>query len=360
MKIQLSLPERESTGYEITINEDIYDSVVSEVKGNRFAIVTDRNVEALYGNALLNRMREKGLKADIISIEPGESSKSFLTLAEVHSKLAGLGMDRGSAIIALGGGVTGDLAGFAAATFMRGIKYYHVPTTLLAMVDSSVGGKTGIDLPEGKNLVGAFHQPTKVFICVNALDSLPEKEFRNGLVEMLKSGFIRDEMIAYMMENSFRDVMKRNKEVMKKLIFHAVKVKAGIVQTDEKESAVLKERMLLNYGHTFGHAYETLSGFSISHGQAVAAGMIKAAELSHRLGKLSIDELKRHNRLINKFTGGQVKLPRFRTDEIINAMKNDKKARQGKIPFILLKRIGESYVDDNVPEKELREVLEHD
>ena len=355
MRIRVNIPQRNDVSYDIFIGENVLDMVVSEAEGNRFAIITDRNVEALYGKTLLKMMNDAGMKTCVISIPPGEKSKEFESLARIHSELIQKGMDRGSAIIALGGGVVGDLAGFAASTFMRGIPYYQVPTTLLAMVDSSVGGKTGINLPEGKNLVGSFHQPRKVFIGVDTLDSLPEKEFNNGMMELIKSGLIRDETLVHLAENSISDVKKRNRKVMKKLIFRAVKVKTKIIEADEKESGI---RMLLNYGHTFGHAYEMLSGFKMSHGEAVAAGMEKAAMLAHRLGRLSKEELEKHDALIRHFI--RVKLPDYSADEVIAVMKTDKKARQGKIRFVLLKRIGEAYVEENIPEGVLREVLEND
>jgi 3-dehydroquinate synthase len=340
--------------YEILIGENLLEGIVSELRdlSDRFVIITDRNVERLYGNALLERMRREGIKAHILSFEPGEKSKNLENYNSIMEKLVSSGLDRGSALIALGGGVPGDITGFAASTYMRGIKFIQVPTTLLAMVDSSIGGKTGVNLRAGKNLVGTFHQPEKVFIDTSTLDTLPEEEFTNGLIELVKHALIRNRTLADFIEKNIGTIMKREKGILEEIITESLKIKADIVEKDEKESGL---RMLLNYGHTFGHAFETLSDSGIAHGEAVAAGMMIAGRLSNRVGKLSGEELERHNGLIEKIL--EVSIPAFVTEEIMEKMLSDKKARDGKIKFVLLKKVGEAYVDENVPLEIVREVL---
>ncbi|MBN1157322.1 3-dehydroquinate synthase [Candidatus Woesearchaeota archaeon] len=351
MKLRVKLDKP----YVIEIGENLTKGIVKELKGKRCVIITDSNVRKLFGAKLLHALKMARIKCRIVSFQAGEKSKNLNTYTGILSKIVRLGLDRSSVIIALGGGIVGDIAGFVASTYMRGIDYVQIPTTLLAMVDSSIGGKTGVDLPQGKNLIGTFHQPKKVFVDISFLETLPDEEYENGLVEMLKHGFIKSKTLVFLIENSIADIKKKNKEVMKKLIYESLKIKASIVEQDEKESNI---RMLLNYGHSFGHAFEALSNYRLSHGKAVAAGMIVAARLSNKIGKLSKAETKHHNELIKKIA--DVGIPKYKPKKIIKMMKMDKKNRNNKMNLVLLNRIGEASMQDDVSMEAVIEVLEYD
>jgi 3-dehydroquinate synthase len=248
------------------------------------------------------------------------------------------GFGRDSAVIALGGGVTGDLAGFVSATYMRGIPYIQVPTTLLAMVDSSIGGKTGIDVGAGKNLIGAFHQPVAVFIDPQLLSTLPKKHIRNGMAELAKHAVIADERFFSFLEENLEHIFELDEDMLEKALKRSCEIKAEVVEKDEREAGL---RQILNYGHTIGHAIEKLSGYKILHGEAVAVGMMVEGLISCEMGYMEVAELQRQNKLLRKLGFSPRILGRFKVDDIISAMRTDKKVREGKMKMVLPRRIGE-------------------
>jgi 3-dehydroquinate synthase len=320
----------------------------------RVAIITDSNVAPLHLETL-----EKSLKAsrrEVITkiIPAGESHKNLATVAEVYDALLGAKIERKTLIFALGGGVVGDLAGFVAATVLRGVPFVQVPTTLLAMVDASVGGKTGIDHSAGKNLIGAFHQPIAVLIDPTVLQTLPPRELRSGLSECIKHEIIRDADGFAALEKSIAKAIGLDIKYLTKLIAHNVAIKAAVVAADPFEKG---DRAHLNFGHTFGHAIETVSNYSYTHGECVALGMVAASTLANKLGMLDGDSVTRIIKLIDAAglpTGGM----NLDVDNVIAAMSFDKKVRSGKIRFILPDKIGHVVIRDDVPAKLVREAVQ--
>lgn len=316
-------------------------------------VVTDRNAGKFYLRTILASLRGSGFNAASLVISPGEKYKNLRTVEAVYHAAVKAALDRNSVILALGGGVVGDLAGFAAATYLRGVSLVQVPTTLLAMVDSSVGGKTGFDLKEGKNLAGAFYQPRAVWIDVSTLKTLPERHVANGLAEVIKYGVIKDASFFRYLE---KNVSRLNADVLSQLIYRSCKIKAGFVEKDEFEEKGLRE--LLNFGHTFGHAAETLSGYGILHGEAVAAGMNTAAKLAVRLGLLKNSESARLQKLLSRAGLGLSLEGRFALKDILTVMMRDKKVRNGKLRLVLPQGIGKAALNSNIPPKLIKEVLE--
>ncbi len=306
--------------------------------GKRLAVVTNPTVGALYLEQVRNPLLESGLTVSVIEIPDGEEYKSLSTLSSVYEQLVGAGMDRGGCVVALGGGVVGDLAGFAAATFLRGISYIQVPTTLLAQVDSSVGGKTGVNLPHGKNLVGAFHQPLMVMIDVSTLVTLPEREYLGGLAEVIKYGIVLDKGLFNYIEGNVAEILQRDPVMLEKIIARCCTIKADVVGKDERETGL---RAVLNYGHTFGHAVEALTLFSrYSHGEAVAIGMVVAARYSQLKGFSTQDKTARIVKLIER-VGLPVSAPIFSVNDYSAALMRDKKARDTGVTFVCNKGIGD-------------------
>src|SRR3989454_261462 len=238
-------------------------------RGRRYVVVTDPP-PTRHGESLLAAFRRRGLTADLVSFPAGEGSKSRRVRDEIEDGIIRLGAGRDTALLALGGGVVGDLVGFVAATFKRGVPYIQVPTTLIGMVDSSIGGKTGINHPAGKNLIGAFHQPSAVYIDVDSLRSLPDRHYASGLAEVIKSGVIADRSLFSSLETHLDRILRREPDLLSRVIEACCRIKAKVVMEDPNES---NRRKILNYGHTVGHAIETLSGFRLAHGEAVAIGM---------------------------------------------------------------------------------------
>jgi 3-dehydroquinate synthase len=314
-------------------------------------VVTDKNAGRLYAGTVLKSLRRAGFNPSAVTLEPGEKHKNISSVAKIYGSAVKAGLDRKSAIIALGGGVVGDLAGFAAATFMRGVPFVQLPTTLLAMVDSSVGGKTGFDLKEGKNLAGAFCQPKAVLIDLSTLKTLPARHVANGMAEVIKYGVI--------MDAEFFDYLEKKAGEgwdLEKIVFRSLELKASVVEKDEFEEKGLRE--ILNFGHTFGHACETLSGYGpVLHGEAVAAGMAAAAGLSVKLGRMTAGESARLKNLLKKAGLPAEFKKKFKPSEILKVMLRDKKTRNGRLRLVLPSRIGKAEVVSGVPEKIIREVL---
>jgi len=301
-------------------------------KANRYVVITDNNVKKLYGEKVA-----KNLKADLLSFPAGEKNKNRETKARLEDEMIKLGCGRDTLIIALGGGVVGDLAGFIAATYMRGIPYIQIPTTLLAMVDSSVGGKTAVDTAEGKNLIGVFCQPNKVLVDINYLDTLPKKQLINGLFEAIKMFLTHDKQMFNYTEKNLNKIINKDKEVLQKIIKQAVKIKAEVVQRDEKEN---NERMVLNFGHTIGHVIEKLSDYKLLHGYAVGLGILVEARMAELLNILSANNYESIKRLFKQLGIDDRKIT-GKIENIIKVMNVDKKNNNGKSKFVLLKNIGE-------------------
>jgi 3-dehydroquinate synthase len=294
--------------------------------------------------------------ATVVSVPAGEGSKALGVAGVLYGHLARLPADRRTPVVAVGGGVVGDLAGFAAATYNRGIPLLMVPTTLLAMVDSSVGGKVGINLPEGKNLVGAFHQPAGVWIDTAFLDTLPDREYRSGLAEVVKYGVILDAGFFAWLEANTDAVLRREPAAVEHVVARSCELKADVVSKDEREETGL--RMVLNYGHTFAHAFESAGGYGgWLHGEAVAAGMVCASRLAERRGLIPADLTVRQVALLKRFGLPTERRPEWAIDGLIAVMRRDKKNIGGRLRFILPTRLGEVRAFDDVPEDLVREVL---
>jgi 3-dehydroquinate synthase len=301
-------------------------------------------------------LRNAGFEALLVTLPAGESQKALATASYLYDQLAEARADRKTLVAPVGGGVLGDLGGFVAATWNRGLPLLMVPTTLLAMVDSAVGGKVGINHPRGKNLIGAFHQPIGVWIDTAFLSTLPEREYRSGLAEVVKYGVILDaELFAYL-EQHTTAILKRDDECIRHLVTRSCRLKADVVERDEREETGL--RAVLNYGHTFAHAFETVGGYGAwLHGEAVSAGIVCASLLAERRGLIGADITERQRRLLQTFT-----LPiaprRWPVDELLAVMRVDKKAVAGRLRFVLPRRLGEAALFDDVPESDVRTVLE--
>jgi 3-dehydroquinate synthase len=358
-KIKVNLDKKVSSSYEICIGNELMDRIgmliVRNMPALHYFIITDVNVSAMYGGSLLDRLRGMSLSADIIDFPAGENAKNIGTTIAIVERLLKLGADRKSALLALGGGVVGDMTGFIASTFMRSVPYIQIPTTLMAQVDSSIGGKTAIDLPEGKNLLGTFYQPRGVFIDMKFLNTLPDEDIRNGLAEVIKYGIIDDVAFFNFLEENMRAIKERDREVLEKIVQNSCRIKKGIVEIDEKELGL---RRVLNFGHTIGHAIEAESNFTISHGVAVSLGMAAAARISERLYDLPEGDRERIEHLLES-AGLSCRIPQtITTDGIITRLRADKKKEGDTIHFVLLKKMGMPFINGGVPESILRETVE--
>ncbi len=327
----------------------------------RAFLVVDANLLATPHPGRLQRtLEEAGIGVETLTIAAGEASKSFAGLEALVEALLERGIERRSTILALGGGVTGDLAGFAAAILLRGVDYLQIPTTLLAQVDSAVGGKTGINSRRGKNLVGAFKQPRAVIVDTAVLDTLPARELRAGYAEIVKYGCIRDAEFFAWLEAHGRELIRGDAGARRHAIRRSLEIKAEIVARDEREES--GERALLNFGHTFAHAYEALAGYGsrLLHGEAVAIGMIAAARLSARLGLASEDDalrLRRHLEEIGLPVSLHERGLTFTPEALLARMRHDKKVTAGRLRFVLWRGIGEALLTEAVPEDMLHELL---
>ena len=320
----------------------------------KVAIVTNSVVGPLYLAPLQRALENRGVQVLPITLPDGEAHKTWTTLNRVFDALLEHRCERNTALIALGGGVIGDLAGFAAAVYQRGVPYVQVPTTLLAQVDSAVGGKTAINHPLGKNMIGAFYQPLAVLSDTDTLATLPPRELAAGLAEIIKYGLIRDRAFFEWLEGNIARLVGREPEALAHAIERSCSYKAEIVAIDERESG---PRALLNFGHTFGHAIEAGTGYGTwLHGEAVAAGMALAVRLSHRIGLIGPEDVRRVSVLLQG-AGLPVQVPGLGLERFLELMGHDKKVRSGRIRFVLLKRIGEAFVSDEVPNEALAGVL---
>jgi 3-dehydroquinate synthase len=359
--INIGLGDR---AYEVVIGPGLIDAAGSHIapllKGGRTAVVSDETVAGYHGERLMASLEAAGLQAHLITIPPGEASKTFRGLEALLHQLLALKLDRGDLITAFGGGVVGDLAGFAAAIYKRGIDFVQIPTTLLAQVDSSVGGKTAIDTPHGKNLVGAFHQPRLVLADLDALASLEFREMKCGYAEVIKYGMLGDIDFFAWLEANALDVLMTDLEALTHAVARSVEMKAEIVIADEREQG---RRALLNLGHTFGHALETEVGFGdeLLHGEAVALGCAQAFRFSARQGLCSAADAARVEAALAE-AGLPVRLAEvsnrpFKADHLLAHMAQDKKAEGGRLTLILARRIGEAFVAKDVDPTALRDFL---
>jgi len=320
--------------------------------GGRVLVVTNAIVARWYLAPLLASLREL---ATVLVLPDGESAKTLGTAERIFAALAEARLTRNGTVIALGGGVIGDLAGFAAACWMRGVRFVQVPTTLLAMVDSAVGGKTGVNLPQGKNLVGAFHQPSLVIADLASLDTLPDRELRAGCAEIVKYGAIGDAEFFAWLETNASALLARDGAALAHAVARSVTHKARVVASDEREAGA---RALLNFGHTFGHALEQLTGYgTLLHGEAVAIGMLQAARLSTALGLAQSADAERLKHLLTSFGLPVAPPPGLDAGALLEAMALDKKAVGGALRFVLWRGIGQAMVVDDAPQETVLQIL---
>ncbi|TWT96721.1 3-dehydroquinate synthase [Botrimarina colliarenosi] len=339
--VRVSLADR---SYDIQIGagllEKAADFVAERGGAQHVVVVTDTNVDELYGDPLADLFVEAGVESHVLVVEAGEPSKSPDVAADLWQTMLDEGCDRQTVILAVGGGVVGDIAGFVAATFARGLRFFQMPTTLLAQVDSSVGGKTGVNLEGAKNMVGAFWQPEGVLIDTDVLKTLPEREYSAGLAEVVKYGVILDADFFEFLEQKADAVVARDAQVLREIIQRSCRLKADVVEADEREQS--GQRAKLNYGHTFGHALEAATGYSeLLHGEAVAIGMVCASRLAESMGRIESSVTRRQVELLERF-GLPVAVPDgIELGELSALMWRDKKVRDGEVHFVLPTRLGE-------------------
>ncbi|MDR0775801.1 MAG: 3-dehydroquinate synthase [Azonexus sp.] len=325
------------------------------LKQKKAVVVTNATIAPLYLQALMDALAQAGVEAQPVILPDGEQYKNWETLNLIFDALLGSHCERSTTLIALGGGVIGDMGGFAAACYQRGMSFIQVPTTLLSQVDSSVGGKTAINHPLGKNMIGAFYQPRLVLADLSTLDTLPERELAAGLAEVIKYGLIRDPDFFVWLENNLDALIVCDKEALAYAVARSCANKAEVVAADERETG---ERALLNLGHTFGHAIETGLGYGMwLHGEAVAAGTLIAAELSAHLGWLTVDDVRRIERLFVR-AGLPVNAPKLGAARYLELMRHDKKVQDGKLRLVLLERIGRAVMVDTASETDIAAAIE--
>lgn len=355
-KIRVELGER---SYDIVIGSNILDALGTSLEqfefSRKIALISNPTVYGLYGDRVAKSLSAAGFELEEKIIPDGEEYKNLAWVQEIYEELLRARLDRKSALMALGGGVVGDITGFAASTYMRGIDYIQVPTTLLAQVDSSVGGKTGVNHALGKNMIGTFWQPRLVWIDIETLRTLPRREFLSGLAEVIKYGVIWDEGFFEFLEKNREKIMSLDKDSLIAVIRRSCEIKSEVVSMDERESGL---RAILNYGHTIGHAVETATGYKkYLHGEAVAIGMCLEARLSHLAGLIDKKQVERVEALIASYElpfqlPGDIDLHSF-----FSSMQLDKKAVAGDIKFILPEKIGAVKIQGGIPPEEIRKLI---
>ena len=349
--------------YEIVIGKNSLECIGQELseigfkEGLKVLVVSNKEVSDHYGDCVIKSLIKNKYNPKLLILKAGEEQKNQSSIDLIHNAAYDARLERGSLMIALGGGVIGDMTGFAAATWLRGINVVQIPTTLLAMVDASIGGKTGINHSKGKNLIGAFHQPKLVLIDPETLVTLPEREFKAGMAEIIKYGVIADPDLFELLENldNISELSSIDEKLLLEIIKRSAKSKAKIVIKDEKESGV---RAFLNYGHTFGHVIENLCGYGKwLHGEAVAMGMIAISQLAVQRGLLKEADAKRQKRLIEK-AGLPSKWPRLELEDVLSSLQGDKKVKNGNVSFVMPLRIGDVKIFNNVSNNEIHECLQ--
>ena len=356
-KISVNLP---SNSYQILISADSLGQLGKEMAelnlGKKVLLVSNPEIFAYYGQTCLKSLKEAGFETYTHLIPAGETHKNLQSIAQLYDTALANRLERSSTLVALGGGVIGDMTGFAAATWLRGINFVQVPTSLLAMVDASIGGKTGVNHPQGKNLIGAFYQPKLVLIDPTVLKTLPEKEFRAGMAEVIKYGVIWDADLFTKLEQAenIDRFAKIDRELLQTILVRSTQAKAEVVSQDEKEAGL---RAILNYGHTIGHAVESLTNYQqFVHGEAVAIGMVAAGKIATAMGLWTETEAKRQEQLITKTKLPTNIPPELNMDDILETLKSDKKVKAGKVRFILPTQIGKAIVTDKVTEEIIRSI----
>jgi 3-dehydroquinate synthase len=353
--VDINLGER---SYHVLIGTDwlarIGASLRPLIKHERIVVVSDRRVAELYANVLLEGLCAAGYLADLFIIPDGETAKTLDTVSHIYDFLIRDNYSRESTLVALGGGVVGDITGFAAATYMRGIQYVQVPTTLLAMVDSSVGGKTGVNHPLAKNIIGAFHQPRLVCIDTRVLKTLDRREFRAGFAEVIKCGVICDEELFAYLEGNLQGIFGLEPEHLNRVVKTCCAIKGRVVEEDEREAGL---RAILNFGHTIGHALEALTNYNVyKHGEAIAIGMVAACRIAVRMGMFSEAEAGRVTELVLKANLPH-RIAKLEAEDILEKLKKDKKVRDSKVRFVLPEKIGRVVIRDDVSRAVIQDVL---
>lgn len=343
----------EIKSYPIQIETDfskLAESVRTVMKsGRKICIVTDNNVKKIYADEVSSLLKPLFDEVFVFSFEAGEQQKNIMTAIDLFSYLIEHKMNRNDMLMALGGGVVGDLTGFVAATYMRGICFVQIPTTLLSQVDSSIGGKTGVDCKQYKNMVGAFWMPSLVYMNIDVLHSLPEREFSAGMGEVMKSALIKDAAFYEWLISNFHEINALDNEILMEMIYQCCMIKKNIVEKDPREQG---ERALLNFGHTLGHAIETAKDFTLLHGECVALGCIAAAYISWKRQMLSLEEYYEIRDMFVPFCL-PISVTDINPEEIITLTASDKKAEAGTIKFVLLKKIGKAVIDTTVSKEEM-------
>ena len=354
--IDVDLKER---SYKIYIGFDILKGISDILRdlgaGKKVVIITNPSVNKFYGEAVNSGLRGAGFDSHTVEVPDGEEFKTIREAERLYDELITLKVDRGSTIAALGGGVIGDLAGFIAATYMRGIPYIQIPTSLLAQVDSSVGGKTAVNHPEGKNMIGVFYQPRAVIIDTKTLRTLPREELLAGLAEVVKYGIIADADLFEYLERNIKAVLLLNHDALRYIIKTSCRIKGSVVELDEREAGY---RAVLNFGHTIGHAIETLTQYrDFRHGEAISIGMVYAVRLSEEMGFCARDDSSRIESLLSNI-GLPTQLPDLEPDDIIASIYLDKEVRNDKIRFVLTEGIGKVKIEEDISPDILRKILE--
>jgi len=353
--VPVDLGER---SYPVYIGGDIADlgGVAREFDlGEKGLVISSRPIASLYGRKVRDVLTSSGFQVSFARVPDGEKYKTLSQVAKLYEECAEDKLDRNSTILALGGGVIGDLAGFVASTYLRGINFIYLPTTLLAQVDASIGGKVGVDLPQGKNLVGSFYQPRFVYMDLRVLRTLPPAQIKEGLAEIIKYGVIEDKDLFLYLEQNLEKIKTLSLDSLECIITRCVQIKAGVVREDEREKR--GKRQVLNFGHTIGHAIESGTGYGkYSHGEAVAVGMIAAARIAKKMGFLPEDSLVRMENLVR---GADLpsRVEGVNRDKLWDALYLDKKIRGGKLYFVLPRKIGEVFLTDKVPLALVRETV---
>ncbi len=354
--IPVALAER---SYEIEIGRGTLGNAASFLRQRRsikhVVVVSDSTVGPLHAQRLVDGLVHAGLRVDLLIVPAGETSKCVAQIEKLWHEMAKCNADRKTAVVAIGGGVIGDLAGFLAATYTRGLSFFQIPTTLLAQVDSSVGGKVGINLPAAKNIVGAFWQPVGVLIDLDVLKTLPEREYRSGLAEVVKYGVIMDAPFFEYLELHVEGLIARDGEVLEYVVAQCCRLKAQVVTQDEREETGI--RAILNYGHTFGHAIEQVGGYgALLHGEAVAIGMVCASQLAEKLGRIPAEITKRQVELLKKLEL-PIAIGALDDEALLAAMQHDKKTESGRLRFVLPSRMGHVEMVADVDLGLVRDVL---
>jgi 3-dehydroquinate synthase len=345
-------------GYDILIGSGLLEQsaglLTEAFPVKKYVIITNPAVDKLYGSRLKEIMSNSGLEADLLTVPDGERYKTLDSAGKLYENLTECFAERNTPVLALGGGVIGDLAGFVAATYMRGVPLIQVPTTLLAQVDSSIGGKVAVDHGKLKNKIGTFYQPNMVITDITTLKTLPYIEFANGMAEVIKSAVIRDRDFFVFIGQNLDKIIDRDEDIIEKMVFRAAAIKALVVMQDERDTGL---RNILNFGHTIGHAVETISKFKITHGQAVSIGMVAEAKIAASMGIFEKDELEALVTILTD-AGLPTQFPDINIDKVLEAMKHDKKNAAGRTKFALPKNIGDFYITDQVDISTIRNAIE--